>query len=240
MLKMFNKHWVLAVSILPTVLRAQLPFTPGPLPPPDITNTVMNITFSDPSNRECGRSSASPNDSNTIIVRDAGAKPVCLELDYVFTHPNTTYSHPTDGIAPSREFDLMRYTISNSAGWSPDRFNYSQIFYTQRWADPNRPDDTSRVANIMFRAFNESRCPGYGKDVGAAGWYSWNCASENGSCNVLPFGVKSIMIGHPDGKYSPGDKGCIAAVKLNAGHTTSAASCSMLAAVLGVAALLVL
>jgi hypothetical protein len=158
-----------------------------------------------------------------------------MDLDYVFTNPNVTFAPPSNTTPYRDEFDGVRYTIGDSTGWAPDAFNYSQVFYTQRRSNVNGEEDSSLVGNIMLRAYNETGCPGSATNVSAGEWYSWNCANEDGSCNVLPFSVRSILIGFPDGKYSVGEKGCVAAVEFNAGSKTRAALHVLANAVFGVA-----
>lgn len=180
----------------------------------------MNLTFSDPGAGDCGKVSTQTNQSATILVRRGASQDVCLDLEYVFHHPDETFALGDQITMPQTELAGIRYTLGkpdgSNVGWSPSTFNYSQLFYTQKRADLNGEDDSSKTGSLMLRAFEDNGCPGKGNNISAGNWYSWNCANEAGLCNTLPFSVRSILLSGLEHDQQPGDQGCISAVKFNA------------------------
>ncbi|GIZ44834.1 hypothetical protein CKM354_000802000 [Cercospora kikuchii] len=222
---MGNSVFLAALWLVPSSMAVFNPDELPPLPSPVLNNTMMNITFSDPRAADCGRSPDMASEAATIIVRIGGYdEPVCMDLDDVFQNPNITYALPSDPPPSAMQFDGVRYSLLNSSGseapsWSPDTFNYSQIFYTQRRADPNQQDtDSERLGNLWLRVFSEPGCPGNGTNESAGNWYSWNCENEAGLCSTLPFSAKSILVSSLEFGQHPGDRGsCVNAVMFNKG-----------------------
>ena len=213
----------MSVPPLLCLLYADRSLSPARLPTlqdPTLNNTVMNITFSDPRASSCGQSSADQNESATIIIYsvDASGKE-CLDLDEVFTHPNVTYAFPETSSPNQTFFNGMRYSVTTTSDWSPESFNYSQIFYTQRRYDLNQPQDNpSRYGLLTLRAYANKGCPGNALNVSDGLWYSWDCQNEAGRCDTVPFGVKSIQI---SGNSHVNQTRCHNAVKYNAGSAVA-------------------
>lgn len=200
-----------------------------------LDNTVMNLTFSDPRAADCGRSSTGSNESATIHIRGTANDITCLDLDYIFTHPNETAAIQTNPTLSSSWTNYLRYSLdSDTAGWSPDTFNYSQVFYTQRRAR-NQEQDDSLFGNVAFRAFAEPGCPYNAYNSSDGNWYTWDCASESGVCSTLPFSVRSILIGGLDVPQDAGTKGCANAQVNAAGGKLHGSVGSILTILVGLA-----
>lgn len=185
----------------------------------------MNITFSDPTINDCGRwPAAAANSSATVVIRSVPSYQfVCVDLDYIFTHPNETFVPGQSSTNASDERDGVRYSLSSpdgntNVGWSPGRFNYSQVFYTQQHLYDDEAQDDSLVGRLMLRAYDEPGCAGNSaaNNLMNDNWYSWDCTGEAGVCSNLSFSVRSILLTGPEIGKTAGESGCMNAAKLSA------------------------
>lgn len=142
-----------------------------------------------------------------------------LQRQRNISQPNITYN--TRGYSClSDEPCGLNYTITGAEHFNA-AVNYSQIWYRQNSFPVVQDDDDDdaspedRVGRLRFQTYNGLDClqvGGEDDDGEVEAWYAWNCNNVNGTCETVPYDVKSFAI-VPVEEDDQGDDDCYVAAE---------------------------
>jgi hypothetical protein len=148
---------------------------------------LLNVTLSTTGARDCGQGTTGEGNAVTFALHVAPQYSVCINLNETFSNPNTTH---VAGVG-------CRNCGATYSIFGAQHFN-AKIDYRQIWYRQPGPED-GKQARVGITALPVENCR-----EGAVApdkksiypWYRWSCASEDGECDTLSYGIKSFRISH--------------------------------------------
>ncbi|CAK3911835.1 Hypothetical predicted protein [Lecanosticta acicola] len=191
--------------------------------------TYLDLTFSTPGTRDCGRGTTGEGNAVTFHVTHAPIAQTCINLNTTFSQGgNNTDGYTTGGYnCVGNTTCGLNYTLTGASGYVGNA-NYSQISYAQQ--NHSAADGGSNKAGkLFFQTYDGPGCVQAMHDDGRLRpWIRWNCNKPQGQCSTLPYGVVSFAIGPT--KQMDQEGTCLVAAQYASGGVVAARTASSFAA----------